>query len=1443
MGAAGTGSLLAHLNHSRNHSRNHRDVPAEEIRFAVVLNGGVSLAVWMGGAVVELDRLIKAGQGGGGPAAYQLMLRLAGASARSDVIAGTSAGGINGAALALAQVNARADVSALRDVWIEQGQIETLLRQPFRGAPTSLMRGDEYFLPQLNAALSAMATPLAWRSPAEAPMDLTMATTVLRGNQLVTTDALGQQLPQELHAAQLRWSRWPIPRVDPRTRAPTPDPFAPGAIRETAARMALAARASASFPFAFEPTFLPVGEDPARSARSLEDQGMRPDLATVVESWGDPARTGDRSRFAVDGGLLANTPTQYALRAIQAMPAARPVRRVLLLVYPHAPQPGLDPPDALTEPPTLRETMTQVLGALSAQGGRTFVEEIEEHNRAAADRRGTRSDILETAASGSPQAVAELADSLFAQYRRLRIWRAARDLAQRRLQTLALVPPERRTAAASWTYERIQGAAESAQMWLDDPSRGADTAQGTGSMSAPRASGIQGGLPYIPATLPTAGKPDAGPGWGWGDSGAARVVEAAADVIRRLVWVLPPGADFDTVADTFKVVSEAGEHIAQARSEIDDPWDTDPVLSTLEPNQSYWAFRLGCYAIRMLGGSWDGLDCLAGQVAQAEAGAVHRATGDLPLAQKRFDEVQGALMAWLTRIRADPGSVGGKIRTLVDAVVAQVVRIVPILVAVTTSAGPGANPGAAAARALVADSGLGAWATFLNVGENSADAMLTRLLQLEVATTALGDETATGMTIPVELVQLSAQTQSPFMRYTRSAADKLGGLQVKHFGGFIKRSWRLNDWIWGRLDAATVLALTVLQPARLRRTAILSGYLSDTSGEDPRNRATATVDHLVGTLFEGSPVTGDPRFVELRARAVDELAAVLDVDRVQLGDLSPAMPGLAALFAWSIHLDVAPTDLPALVQAITGDATDGANARSHGQFFLAENADLVTRVSRIVEQHEAEAVAAADRVAVLAAFDRAGIGREPLEAEVSSDLFLRSATTAAAVAATTLDSARSGLGALRPLTRAVRGGMLVGYWAMTGLTSRAVLAKGLALLGLALGGVFVVLSLFGALPSGISAPAGLVGVSLLLFALAYGALRSGTMLHGLVLLTPIVPLVAAAVDRIRSGTGQDLAGAVHGVGVVGAAVLFAVGLMLLGSLPAALGSPYAALGALATRMGLPPPAAPNASTLGHLVEGTRRRVHGLARLLVREGWRLAAVVAVLALGAWTVGVGWTTMYAALREHLAWCIATGVVLAAAGFVLAGCAGFALQRLQEVRADTGSTWSFPRVDNPAGVQAGWSWVYGVVYLAVAVFLITDPADVSGMLWARSLAALSVVLGVVLTVIVPIVVPGRVLASIRRDECRRAGEVAPFVATAADFGSSSSNAPGALTPDDSYLVDLIYRDRAFRWWVRLDQGEGVPHFMPHLKPRGVRLRQQVDAARAQAGAARGGSAPPTS
>ncbi|HQR27611.1 MAG TPA: patatin-like protein [Nocardioides sp.] len=1365
-------------------------VPPEEIRFGVVLNGGVSLAVWMGGSVLELDRLVKSAHDPTVCPAYALMLRLAGASARVDVVAGTSAGGINGSALALAQVNRRANVSILRDVWIDQGQLETLLRQPFRGSPSSLMKGDAYFLPELNSALARLASPADLRDRTEAPVDLTIATTVLNGNQLITTDGLGQQLPQALHAAKFHWRRWPTPPPTLRPGEPE-DPFDLAHIRDTAAQLALASRASASFPIAFEPTFVPVGSD--GSGRTGEDLLLRPDMATVVESWGMTSRR-DRSRFAVDGGLLANTPTKYALQAIEAMPASGPVRRVMLLVYPHAPAPGLDPADQFSAAPTLLTTLNGLLGALSAQGGRTFVEELEGHNRQAAGRRGTRSDILGTL-GGADQTLESLALGLFPHYRRLRKWRAARDLAQRKVDQFATLPVGAGPAATDWGYERVRTAAERAQDWLDDRSRREQpTTAGT-----PSANRMEVGLPYVPRQLPTDAEPDVGPGWGWGVTGAGRVAEAGADLLRRLVWVLPPGPEYDAVSSARRTVSDLAARIEACRERTDAVWDTQEVLVSLEPSQSYWAFRLGCYRALMAGGGTDGLEQLATQIAENEAQACEAATRDARRGNDRRTAVLTALTHQLGAVSEHPGSAGVEVRGLVEQVVTALLPALAVLRDLDLSMPKG-----------FADARLDAWQAVLGDRGLTAEQLLTRLLQLEVANSALGDEVATGSTIPVEVVQLSAQTENAFTRYTRTADDKLGGMSVNRFGGFLKRSWRLNDWIWGRLDAATILCRTVLHPARVRRSALLSGYVGlEVTREQAETLAKETLAEIVQELFGPEGIPGDASLQELGTTAVRELADCFDVPGVAPGDLPTSMPALAHLFALAVHLRVLPDDLSALQKAIDADRLDGANERSRGQFFASENARLIDRVRQAGANADPE-----DRQRLLFAFDRAGIGREPLQAETSSDLMLRSGTTAAAVGATVLDSPRSGLGALRPLTRGLRGAMLIVFWGMTALTGKGAIARSLALLGLAMGAVLVTLAAFGAVPAGLAGLAAGIGVSLLLLAFAYGALRSGTMLHGLVLLTPLVPVLAEAVQRAQDKGGNDARSTV----TLGAIVVLALGLMALGTLPAATGSVWTGLDRLADRMGVPP-AGTGGGTTHRVARGVIRGLRGLLRLLAALGWRLLFLLAPLALAVWVVGSGWSTVVTWLDDHFALVVALAVVAVVVGVLSAAYFGGRLQVLAEDRSGEKMLWSWRRVAHPAGVSASWAVVYGTGYLVLALVLVRDPWDWRADAWAQALCLTALLLGALLTLVVPVAVPLRALAGVVVAEQDRAHTVPEFLATPGDFAGHDV---GEITADQSYVVDLIQRDAAYRRWVAYQPGKGVA--VPRLTRSGQRIRRLV-------------------
>ncbi|MCF6389862.1 DUF3376 domain-containing protein [Mycobacterium sp. MBM] len=175
------------------------------------------------------------------------------------------------------------------------------------------------------------------------------------------------------------------------------DYFQSDAVRTTARALALAARASAGFPIAFEPTFIPVDDS--------SDHG-RTDMAPFAE-WRKAATADGQgsesttisSRYGVDGGVLNNTPTLPALRGIQQRRAGRRfVRRVLVLVHPHAEDSATAKvaADKAESPPTLVATVGGILQAATSTGSRAYVREIEMHNEAAIRLRDSRALAMNT---------------------------------------------------------------------------------------------------------------------------------------------------------------------------------------------------------------------------------------------------------------------------------------------------------------------------------------------------------------------------------------------------------------------------------------------------------------------------------------------------------------------------------------------------------------------------------------------------------------------------------------------------------------------------------------------------------------------------------------------------------------------------------------------------------------------------------------------------------------------------------------------------------------------------------------------------------------------------------------------------------------------------------------------------------------------------------------
>ncbi|MGM1063636.1 patatin-like protein [Saccharothrix sp. Mg75] len=1105
------------------------DVPQEQIRFAVVLNGGVSLAVWMGGVVLELDRLTR----GDGP--WSALLDMVCSTARADVITGTSAGGINGAALALSQVNANARVERLRDLWAEQGRMEQLLRTPFRGQPVSLLRGDEFFLPRLREALERLTADFEPTPRDERPVDLRITTTLLAGVPTVTHDDLGQTMVQSTHQGSFSFRRDP--------GAGDRDDFTADDLPGLVSRLALAARSSASFPFAFEPSFVPV-------APGAPD-GARPNMDGVA-SWSNGAD--NRSRYAVDGGVLVNTPTREALEAIDRMPAEGPVRRVMLLVFPHAPEAVVEPVAPVDGAlPSTVATGAKLLGALTSQSGRTYVDRIEQHNRDAASRRGGRNALLDRLAAGGSvvDKLYALAGTLHDHYEDVRIRHAARDVTTRQFE----VPG---TNAAGWTFERVRAAAEAAQRRYHDR---------------------HDGLPYVPDAPQPAALP--GHGWPWGITMADRLASAAMDLLKRLVWVMP---DAGRLALARTDLYDVRARLRAARAELDAHWTTD---TTEELDQGYWERRVARFAEKMLREP-DGV----GQRVREQVDRIARVLGEARETLSRFDDDGlrvGGLRSW-HRLLTDP--------------------------------------------ATPAETGAGL----------AGDALpLSRALALEVATTCLADDSPGGLDQAVELVQISLQTRNAFAEYSLTADDKAGGASMGRFSGFLKRSWRVNDWIWGRMDGATMLCRVLFDPKRLLRADRLAG------GEgEPAERAARRVAELVRELF-GDPLPDE--LVPYARRAEAELAALYADPE---GDHPPTCAALAELAAWSLHTRIACEELPALRAAILADRHEGADRRSRGELFLEEQAALLAKLPARTDAERVEV-----GVRALAAFDRAGIGREPLVQEASSDQVIRTAATAAAVAITVADSENSGLGTAKPLTRTLRGAALLPYWTITGLTRGGQLAQFLGLLGFALGGALLVLALFDLLPPWAVGPAAALGSGTLLAAFGYAALRSGTLLHGLVLLSPVIPLVTVAIDRVRDemADGKAAAQATTGMVAVGGVLLVVVALLVIGSLPAPVGTPLAVL----AKIRLKP------------------------RLLLR-----VLVAAVIVVGVWAF-----VRYRVYDLPPAAVVAGTGVAVVFGAVTSYALGSSLRRWRQVEG----RWETEAAEPPASATAGWAAVYGAALLVVA------------------------------------------------------------------------------------------------------------------------------------------------
>ncbi len=359
----------------------HPDV--KQLRLGLVCYGGVSLAVYMHGVTKELHRLVRAsrqfdadrdlgalasdpltrfpppGDGAPGdpaefdtePVYYGALAKLeqdAPLSVAIDVIAGTSAGGINGVFLARAVAEGRS-LNGLRSLWIKDGDLEGLLNgRPLIPVPrrarllsklavalARLVKGSNRRDAPLNGArmslllheaLSGMKPVTGSLVQADGSIDLyTTMTDVYGYSTAIPTGTGGLSHTDRSFRQVMGFHFVPAPAGGPTSASNDfSDAFVPA--------LAFAARATSGFPGAFPA----VDVDTFAAAVNAVHPGAVTDTAAIAQLFRYRGEYGSEPQHAwyMDGGVLDNGPFDHVISAIARKRADGPVDRELLYIEP-----------------------------------------------------------------------------------------------------------------------------------------------------------------------------------------------------------------------------------------------------------------------------------------------------------------------------------------------------------------------------------------------------------------------------------------------------------------------------------------------------------------------------------------------------------------------------------------------------------------------------------------------------------------------------------------------------------------------------------------------------------------------------------------------------------------------------------------------------------------------------------------------------------------------------------------------------------------------------------------------------------------------------------------------------------------------------------------------------------------------------------------------------
>jgi patatin-related protein len=387
----------------------------QEVRFAVVMYGGVSLAIYINGVAQELLRLVRStapnlGNDGlrGTERVYRevsyLLADEEDASARGkaqdttivpptrfivDILSGTSAGGINGIFLAKALVNGQ-DMDQLKDLWIKEGDIETLINDKrsiekplkLQDPPVSLLNSQRMFYELLKAFnLMDNATPARSeieKSPYIDELDLFVTSTDLQGVTLPISLSDGF-VYEKRHRNVMHFVYSEPSTSEEQIRNDFHRKFNPF--------LAYAARCTSSFPFAFEPMSLSDIDDFLKKVAGYQNnddwKSTSPDWYRFYHDYQQPKdipSTPFPERAFGDGGYLDNKPFTYATETVMSRTANVPVDRKLIFIEP-SPEHPEDDVELGGKPDAIDNVMSALLSLPRYETIREDLQRINERNR------------------------------------------------------------------------------------------------------------------------------------------------------------------------------------------------------------------------------------------------------------------------------------------------------------------------------------------------------------------------------------------------------------------------------------------------------------------------------------------------------------------------------------------------------------------------------------------------------------------------------------------------------------------------------------------------------------------------------------------------------------------------------------------------------------------------------------------------------------------------------------------------------------------------------------------------------------------------------------------------------------------------------------------------------------------------------------------------------